>query len=84
MRAVASRAPVLDRIAPGLKYALIVVACAAAVYLGTEAARARMERERARQAVCTAKLEALLARNLFAERFLRPADPCVALEVATR
>lgn len=81
---VVSRARPLDRLVPGVKYALIVVVCAGAVYLGTAAARARMERERARQALCIARLEAVIARNPFVERFLRPYDACLALEVAAR
>lgn len=83
MRAIAYRAPLLDRIA-GLRYAAIVAGCAIAVYLGTEAVRGRLEREHHRQTICAARLEALLARNLFVERYVRPADPCLALEVTQR
>lgn len=39
---------------------------------------------RARGALCLAQLRCLQSRHLFTERFLLPADPCLALEVATR
>lgn len=38
----------------------------------------------ARQKVCAAELKAVQARNPFLERFLIPADSCLALELVSR
>jgi hypothetical protein len=83
MKVIAYRAPLLDRVA-GLRMAAIILACAIGAWLATDAARARMAREHHRRAICQARLEAVIARNIFVERYVRPADPCLALELAAR
>jgi hypothetical protein len=62
----------------------LVVVFAVVSWFAIEHARLRMAEIAAQQAVCRARLEALVARNAFTEKFVRTADPCLALEVALR
>lgn len=65
--------------------AVLVGALAALAACGaTDYARTKMRAADDRRAVCAAELKAMRARNPYIERFLTPADPCLALQVVTR
>jgi hypothetical protein len=77
------RRPLLDWIYGARSAALLLLGLGIIIF-GTMAAKARMSEATWQRRVCEAKLEALQARNLFTERYVRPADPCLALEVVKR
>jgi len=67
-----------------LKAAAMVLVAGVVTTCSLRDAQQRMEVAAARERICRAELEALTARNLYAERYLRPADPCLALAVTVR
>ena len=73
---------------PGAQFAakataLLVIFASLTAY-GIQRGRERMELASSRQRICRAELAALTARNAFVEKFARPTDACLALEVAAR
>lgn len=76
----------LSALQPGPRAVAIALIAAGVLLIawGVVGAKARHDRRAMQQAVCAARLEALLARNPFAEKFARNVDNCLALEVATR
>jgi hypothetical protein len=75
----AARRPLLDHV-PGLRVAVLVLACAAGAVLLSGWARATMDRWHAEQAVCRARVEAWAQRNpVLAKGVVRRAWACETL-----
>jgi hypothetical protein len=68
---------------PGVTWTVVglgILAALVAVY-GVARAHARIEADQLRRELCAERLRSLQARNPFVEKFLRPADACLALQV---
>jgi hypothetical protein len=78
VRAATSRAlRFFDPVVTGTMLALLIVAGVGATY-GVARVHARLEADALRRELCAERLRSLQARNPFVERYLRPADPCLA------
>jgi len=66
---------------PWVNRILVAVGLSAFVALEVHHVTVVHELRRVKGTVCLAQLEALRARTLFTERYLLPADPCLALSV---
>lgn len=64
--------------------ALLVLLAAGVVFLGVDYVSAKHAQHAARARICAVKVEAIKARNTWAQRFICPADPCRCLAIVTR
>ena len=67
-----------------LNAALLILLAAGVIFLGVDYVSAKHAQSSARERICAGKVEALRARNVWAQRFVCPASPCLCLDVVSR